>query len=215
MKKSFSIGIFDSPDRPLALRDVLELAKRESNLAKTGRLPWIKKGQSPLEDYGKVVNETGTLELVEDRLVNYIRANQRNKSGSPVKVLDVTFGTGTQWLEFLKKHGFELGRDVEIHGSALTTRAVVEKFKPFVKACLASKLYKKFKPNHYDFVVSNLGPYCESKANIENAVHLAKPGREVMLDVIGVNVPNHAAITNLTNPKDQMAVLHLKKLIAT
>ena len=178
MQKQFGLGIFPKSDETASRKHVIGLARLERKNAKQGHLKlWANNGETSLERY-HTIDTNGHLISLEKELLRAIRQNQ---SGLPLKVIDITFGTGKQWVNFLIKHKLELGKHLELHGAAFTTIPVVEELKGNVKACLASKLYKKFPANYFDFVVSNAGPYHELRANIENAIHITKQNGEIML----------------------------------
>lgn len=111
------------------------------------------------------------------------KIKERKKSGSsiPIKVLDVGIGTGTQWVDFLKKHSLKLGEDIEIHGSGLSRILIPDLLKSKVKVCTADNLRKRFKRNTYDVVISHMGTHFQEHEALEDALYVTKRGGEIIV----------------------------------
>lgn len=145
-----------------------------------GEVRWIKIN-TPLSNYTYGYFES----LPNGRFDTYLleKIKEKRKSGStiPIKVLDIGIGMGNQWIDFLNSHNLKLGRDIEIHGSGFTRSAAHPVLKNNVKACTADNIHKKFKRNYYNVVVSHYGLHQQQEAGIEDALHVLKPGGDLIL----------------------------------
>ncbi len=167
---------------------------------------------TPLEEWIDVPRSVGNLEVY---LSHKIKAAKK-----PVNILDIGIGSGSQWLDFAKKHGFEIGVNFNIYGNDLGKRHVHPDLRSFVKSCPASKVHKFFEKGSMDFVVSHSGMHGEALAGLENAIHLAKPGGEVIVSAhefeskdVDFENPHFEVISKRENEEHPGKIygLHLRK----
>ena len=101
-------------------------------------------------------------------------AKKAGESGRLLKVLDVGIGTGKQWVDFLNENLLEWW------GTSLTGK-VHAALKGRVINTTAALLHKKFQPDSLDVVVSHFGAHGQNEELIENALHVLRPGGQLIL----------------------------------
>lgn len=137
-------------------------------------------------------------------------------NGKPFEVLDVGCGTGLQWHEFVQEHK----KLANLSLTALTKKSVHPDFKHLAVSCTAASLYRKFKPNSFDFIVTHYGMHGQELDGIENTLHLLKRGGEAIISGANANeVMTHVnsqagktfQILNSSSTANDFS-LHIKKL---
>ncbi len=107
------------------------------------------------------------------------KVKEAERRGKTLRVLEVGIGLGWQWLDFLKEHG----HCVELHATSLTKKIVDPNIlkKIQVKACAASALHRKFKPEYFDVIVSHFGTHFDERRGLESMLLVLKPGGEAIV----------------------------------
>lgn len=183
--------------------------REEQTASRNGKTKWDVIN-TPLSDY----TWDGLNIDFEKRLLEKI---QNRTSSTPLRVLDIGIGTGKQWVKFLEANGLTLGREIELHGTALTKQTVHPLIRKQVRLATANNVHRKFPADHFDVVVSSFGMHFQEKEGLEDALHVVKPNGEVIVVGPGNRLPQlqennpHYALLDFAKKESRWGYLIRKK----
>lgn len=143
-----------------------------------GKMPWTDWGTA-LEKY-LASPETGAPIFGKENAAicfrDYLAESARiaTEKGEVLRILDIGIGSGAQWIDFL--HDYE----AIFHGTAISRGLVRPEIKDRVVRSSAANLFRHFTPGFFDIVVSNRGMHMQPNSAIESAMHVLKPGGELV-----------------------------------